>query len=275
MLGRICDKGTYHLVQAPHLVTASDEAVKFYRGWGQSTRHFLILDNGAYELGGEADIQATIEAAKMVHPDEIVCPDTIKNATQTVNLCCSLALRLTRYAPSIMIIPQGRDGVEWLACLNIMHGIVEEMGIPYSIGIPKYLELEEGGRLRALEHTFRYTTADHIHLLGTQSSIYEFRNLAMAYPALRGADTTLPFAAAQHGAVMAADLRADLDRKYDVKDWNVQGDDSELIKLTSSNIKVCRAIVNESGMRLLSLQGENDGDGIRGSTGEVQGGPHW
>lgn len=186
---------SYHLLLA-HQVLAGFKYAEFYRA-----RHdkgdFIMLDNGAAE-DGTLDIDQLMEAAELVHADEIVLPDVMGDQQATVYATMNHKVLNAIPPRRRAIVPQGNSIDEWLTCTNYF---VDNLDFA-TLCIPKHLERFEGGRIRALEIIEKLGWHDYynVHLLGIWSDPYkEPKYLASAAPWVRGIDSAAPLALAQAG----------------------------------------------------------------------------
>lgn len=183
---------SYHLLLAQH---CTDGAYLEYYKHLRAKGDFLILDNGAAELGESMDFARVLEHAAVLDVDEIAMPDVLGNSDETLKLF----LQYCPYVPERrrMAIPQGRNFDEWTTCLN-------EMLIAgcRSIGVAKRYEQWVGGRAQLLEYleVIDAHRSYDVHLLGCyKRPSDELTGLNRAFPWIRGADTAAPFAYAQAG----------------------------------------------------------------------------
>lgn len=235
-LGMKVDDGDYHMVQAFSFTEQDSPEVAHYKEWGiKDPSHYVILDNGVYELGGlaESNINHLFDVADWIWPDEIVCPDAIQDMETTLELFKSYLPRCTRY-PSVMVVPQGHAFKDWVYCADqMLDYCIGSWGSFPIVGVPKYLETYPTGRLGVVSWLCeRGVPQDHVHLLGIQSHLTEALVHRAHFPEIRGVDSTWPFAQAQHGICNFYD-------KYS-PDWKGEYDE----KLVEYNIKYCRTWVD-------------------------------
>lgn len=180
---------------------------KGIRSWYARRHHygdFIILDNGAPEEGCVGD-DSLIEIANDVLADEVVMPDVLRNADDTI--ARSSSSKILNAIPPVnrMIVPQGTTWGEWIHCLEQLL----TRCTPSTIGLAKWIEDGlPGGRLAALEHLYlkRYDRRYRIHLLGLARPLKnELGELSI--PQVRSMDTALPYALAQQGLPMHAAIR--------------------------------------------------------------------
>lgn len=211
---RELDRGQYHLVQAFNVDTIDRSTVKHLKDWGECGGHYVILDNGAYE--DQVNIDQLIKVYHAIHPDEVVCPDVVKDPKETWNLLKKHYEMLAALPgnPKVMVVPHGNCLVEWMYHFSTM--------VPWCqayanrtpvVGIPKYLETWLPRRI-LVDHLLEYypTSSQELHLLGIHQSPREFKDVRA-----RGGDSTLPVARAMQGKIVGFEWET----KYAIEgsDW--------------------------------------------------------
>lgn len=189
---------SYHLVLAQYVLEGFKYG-EYYR-----TRHdsgdFIMLDNGAAEEG-TLSIEKLLEAAKMVHADEIVLPDVMGDSTATITATMNPEVLAAIPPRRRAVVPQGNSIDEWFTCANCF---VDELEFA-TMCVPKHLERFEGGRIRVLELIEKLHWNDYynIHLLGVWGDPYrEPKHLNIVAPWARGIDTAAPLALAQNNLTL-------------------------------------------------------------------------
>jgi hypothetical protein len=86
---------------------------------------FIILDNGAFECeaqGVGVGIDACLDAAEIIQPNEIIAEDVLYSGEQTLESTKRFIERMNERGMlqkySIMAVVQGHTRDEWLTCLN-------------------------------------------------------------------------------------------------------------------------------------------------------------
>ena len=74
-------KQTMHMFLT-HLVESSPE----YRKAAIEAPGYKILDNSLIELGGAVDLKRILEAAEVIHADEIILPDVFQKGPETLEV---------------------------------------------------------------------------------------------------------------------------------------------------------------------------------------------
>lgn len=228
--------GALHFCQA-HLFEGLPQGP--LQQWMEEHARLLILDNGAHELG-EADVSATLKMANQLKPYEVVCPDAYQNKDKTLKLFHAHAPSLASVAERIMIVPHGKDVVEWVECLETMLGSKTAQGLPnITIGIPKVLDSYTGGRSAALAWVEAYAPEYELHLLGMWRWITTPVQLVSSFPRIRSFDSTWPYACA-----IAGEYATNSTNKHVIQDWSPGYLPPETLKLAEINIAICQKTVN-------------------------------
>lgn len=185
-----------------HLVARSGEYAEFYRE--ESRRgSFVLMDNGVVELGYPMAMADLIPLAIHVGATEMVLPDAIGNAEETVEMARRGLLKVRAKARGIriMAVPHGRNPREWSWCVRRLLGLPVD-----SIGVSKYTLRYEGidYRLQLLRDTpgghMLLDSGKDIHLLGCGPTVLEARLLGLRIPGrARGIDSGVAAMAAQEG----------------------------------------------------------------------------
>jgi len=214
----------YHLALAQYLATDPDYLQMYQRIRNQCNGAFIIVDNGAAE-GELQSLDDIVKSAALVDADEIVLPDMLRDSKQTIELVTSSVVLNSIPARKRFIVPQGRDLIEWMSCLGHLTAKVKFS----TIGVPKHLGSMPGGRhecLRMIEAA-GFHLDYNVHLLGLYDlPSKELKDIVADFPWVRGVDSGLPVALAQHGlSLVAASQRCSLDWyagfDYDLARWNV------------------------------------------------------
>lgn len=164
---------------------------KQYRKIGLDPTSYLILDNGAFELG-TADLSNFLKWISILCPNEIVLPDRMFMADDTIRMSKVFMKRhpaILRSTGDKRIMYQGavhgRNHKEWLDCAYALF----DMGVDV-LGIPKDYEAWPGGREILIEMVQKIGLP--IHLLGMEKDVSAFvrwRNIE----SVRSMDTAKPF----------------------------------------------------------------------------------
>lgn len=189
----------YHLCLC-HRILSDEIYASFY---SQDARGFVILDNSAHELGVGGMLMDMQRAAELVHPEEVVLPDRLFFAEDTVKYSSEAIEGFRKLSPRVMGVPQGTTEKEWDWCCTELIG----MGVD-TIGISKDYEGWEGGlpqRVEVVRNIARrswHPRVSAIHMLGWGRQLWQLNHLQEiegdhTLP-IRGVDSAKPlvFAAA-------------------------------------------------------------------------------
>lgn len=178
LLGRYAVTG-YHLALC-HLVDSDRTYGEFY-AHAAGRGDFIILDNSAHELG-EGLTSAMERSADMIMPDEVVLPDRLFNAEDTVDFgrdAINSFRHLTPIGCRVMGVPQGTTIEEWdWCCYQLIDMEVD------TIGISKDYEAWDGGLLgrvhavRRIADRIWHPRLSAIHMLGWGRQLWQLPILA-------------------------------------------------------------------------------------------------
>jgi len=115
-LDRYSNQSNFHLVLA-HLVDTDEKYANFYREMSQRG-DFLIMDNGAFELGESYEPNKLIELAHKCEADVIVLPDyPFQPAKKTVDAAKALGDKVKDAGFKTFFCPQSEKGEleDWIA----------------------------------------------------------------------------------------------------------------------------------------------------------------
>lgn len=193
----------YHMCLA-HLVIQDNPMAKkyteFYRRMSNEGK-YVLMDNGAAE-GAQLSFNDLIETYKEIGPAEIVIPDTLNDANDTLAKMFDW-LKLIDVPCKQMAVPQGKDFEEWKACAYIM---MQERRIN-TIGISKFLNITTG------DATIRYAAACYLdavarklgrndieyHLLGCDEGPHFVGCIQKISKRVRGCDSAFAYIATKAG----------------------------------------------------------------------------
>lgn len=198
-------KQTMHMFLT-HLV----ESNPTYRKAAFEAPGYKILDNSLIELGGAVDLERVLEAAEVIHADEIILPDVFQKGPETLEVVAQSIEYLKSAYPygcpyRVMAVAQGRNKDEWARCYNKLLKM-PEVDV---IGIPKICaKMHPQGRAYFIKQICSLGAKEH-HLLGLWYSFSEFS----AYPQevldkIRSCDTCHLSYLAKHG-LNIMDVRPD------------------------------------------------------------------
>jgi predicted phosphohydrolase len=201
----------YHMALGQWLIQHAEYRNFYQRVHGRGG--FIIVDNGAAEPEDErVPFDQIVKAAEDIGADEVVLPDVIRDAEATVEATTDSRWLDIIPATKRLIIPQGDNWDDWVACLNEVHERLD--GAYRTIGVAKHLERLPGGRHWALTilKEAGYTEFFDIHLFGIwEDPFEEITKAADAYPGVRGIDSGAPIAFAQQGSKVVDGRHVSLD----------------------------------------------------------------
>lgn len=195
-----------------HLFT--DEYLKYYIS-RREEGDYLIMDNGAHELGIGEEEQTILDKAKMLRAQEVVVPDALFDRRATVER----AKRFLRYIragkgamsyvdagqPRLMLVPQAKERAEWDVCLKALLTVWDTL-VPSDfespvIGISKDYDNWRGGLQRLIREFVEplYDDRDFdVHLLGWANNLWTTAQIAGEFPWIRSTDSAKPFVFAKN-----------------------------------------------------------------------------
>lgn len=94
---------------------------------------FIMLDNSLIELGRAVTTEELLEAAELVCADEIIIPDSYKNAKETVERATKAMKEIKKsgYKNCVMAVAHGKTLDEWAWCAKQLIALnIDTLGIP-------------------------------------------------------------------------------------------------------------------------------------------------
>lgn len=202
----------YHMCLA-HLVLSDGDAsrryIEFYERMASSGK-YVLLDNGAAE-GSQMSFNALFRAIRIIKPAEIVIPDTLNNANDTLAKMFSWIGQFTGLPCRFMAVPQGKTFEEWKACAYIM---MQEKRID-TIGISKFLNIATGDdMIRYYAVQYLDEIADKIgrkdveyHLLGCDEGPSIVGCINNISPRVRGCDSAFAYIATKQDVIIKEGMK--------------------------------------------------------------------
>lgn len=212
-------KTGFHLVLS-HLL-GNKEYASFYRD-RRAKGDYLILDNGAHELGISQDHQTVLSNCKLLGAQELVLPDVLFDKAGTIERTKRMLKYLatdqgwSEYAqsgyPRLMMVPQGKERPDWAYCFFALLKEWDKFQerapgrVDYPVlGISKDYDDWRGG-LQFLIDKFvvpeRKLRQFQIHLLGWPSNLWTLAGIARKYPWIRSTDSARPTVYAKHNILL-------------------------------------------------------------------------
>lgn len=193
---------SYHLVLA-HRFNSEPEYRSFYIEQRKKTYSFIILDNGACELGESINNGTLLETASVLRPDVLVLPDVLHQSQATI-------ARTEKFIESykhqnkikckLMAVVQGKTRKEWLSTLSSFtsNPYIDMIGISSTNAVyPKTKNYYTRIKTLRYLHQRQLIGKKKIHMLGLDDSgHFELRHFSK-YSFIEGADSSAPVV---HGA---------------------------------------------------------------------------
>jgi hypothetical protein len=235
----------YHLALC-HLVDSDSVYGAFYVE-AAARGDFIILDNSAHELG-EGLTSAMERASDLIQPTEVVLPDRLFNAEDTVDFARDQIGDFSTLAPRVMGVPQGTTIPEWNACCAELISL----GVD-TIGISKDYENWEGGLIDRVRSVWELSLRtwnpkiSAIHMLGWGRQLWQLgqlTNLQAKGPIpIRGVDSGKPLVYAWGGI----DLSQNGTPKYPkrVPHFFDLGEDDIPMNLALKNVNQFRTVAGD------------------------------
>jgi len=183
---------SYHLVLAQY---KDDYAYLSRYKVAHRLGDFVMVDNGAAELGRSIPFEQVLDFANAIRADEVILPDVLDDSVATVKS----SIETAHFLPpkKCAVVPQGSNWDEWTWCLKELLSLGCR-----TICIAKRYERLPGGRPHALGILRKMDLLDRydIHLLGFDGDpLKEIREALACYQGIRGVDSAVPLAWAQQG----------------------------------------------------------------------------
>lgn len=199
---------SYHMCLA-HLVAQDQIYRNFYARMALKGK-YVLLDNGCAE-NAQLGVDGLIAAAEVIHPTELVLPDTLYDGESTFKKSADALKRFDNelsFKVKYMAVPQGRTIDQWLESAKQL------LTLPIStIGVSKFLPIitkDPNSRVKAVTLLSRYLEENqfkHIemHLLGCDEGPAKMQEIFILSPFVRGCDSAFAFIAAQAGEAITKD----------------------------------------------------------------------
>ena len=176
---------------------------------------YLVLDNSAHEHGAGAPVAGLLDLAMEVGAKEIVIPDVLFDAAQTVERAAR-ALRdlagplASQYkeagTPKLMLVPQGQDRRSLMWCfrhlLELHQKFRHSSGIGQNmvVGLSKDYDTYSGGLAGLIEEFKSVSGRDRmeLHCLGWPNQLWSIANVARLHPWVRSTDSAQAFVYAKN-----------------------------------------------------------------------------
>jgi hypothetical protein len=216
-----CPRTGFHLILA-HLLH-EEEYTRFYQV-RRKAGDYLILDNGAHELGVSLKEGELLTLCRQLRAQELVLPDVLFDRRGTVER----TKRMLKYivnpngwrhflsagAPRFMLVPQGTDRADWAMCLKHLLEVWDEYSAKTPvklanpvIGISKDYDDWKGGLAYLIGHyvepLLRIDGRQFdVHCLGWPNNLWAIAKVKRNQPYVRSTDSAKPFVYAKNGITL-------------------------------------------------------------------------
>lgn len=167
---------------------------------------WIILDNGAYELGKPLATDIMLQLAQDMNVKEIVLPDYPKDSKATLAATekavreYSQVFEINHGMLRLHYIPQGVTIREWGKCFHNMIRLhcTYFADLPFVIGIAKNYAQFVGGRSYLIDRFVREVygapgISFDVHLMGLEDGFQDTQKISTRYPWVRSTDSVKPF----------------------------------------------------------------------------------
>jgi hypothetical protein len=208
-----------------HLVLSHQFNDPTYEAYYRLRRHagdYLILDNGAHELGAGQEPKDLLLKAASIQAQEVVLPDVLFDRRGTVHRSKRMLKWLTTYdgwatyvnagMPRFMFVPQGTNMAEWATCLkhlfqawDLFTSRMPEAIEDPVVGISKDYDTWRGGLKYLIERyvaPWRSNQPFDVHCLGWPSNLWTLAEVCRTFPWIRSTDSAKPFVYAKAGILL-------------------------------------------------------------------------
>lgn len=199
------NKNRYHLALA-HRVLSDQKYAAFYRKCSEN-REYVILDNGACELGQSIEFSKLLRAIKLVGASQIVLPDTLHDTDTTLEQTSAFLDKLLQSNADIrtMAVVQGKTKDDWMRCFlaYCSNPYISTIGISSTEAMFSSLDFDFS-RVRTIDLLDKRNLIPknkYIHLLGLPGSGHLELGKLKKYPFIEGADTSAPVVHGFYGVV--------------------------------------------------------------------------
>lgn len=199
----ILDQNQYLMCLA-HLVKENDEYAQYYKSAASDPGKFVLMDNGAAE-NSQLSNKALYECYELIQPDELVLPDVLCDAENTIVQMRKALVYFDKKHVSCryMAVPQGKTLEEWTKCADTM---LRTKRIN-TIGVSKFLQIQIGDigvRIAALKSLTQLIKKHRrydieVHLLGCSERPWVIAKARRDCPFVRGCDSAYGYLCAQAG----------------------------------------------------------------------------
>jgi len=167
----LTEKDNFHLVLT-NLILSDQKYLDFYRN-RIAQGDYVILDVPAFETSQPTSTTSVDAAAAMLMPSEVVLPDDITSAKNTIALAhqCKTLLERASYPGKTMGVPHGTDYREYIDCAV---ELVEDVGVNVLGIVEEIPELYGYDRLPMVQKLAARLPETEFHLLGIDDELKNF-----------------------------------------------------------------------------------------------------
>lgn len=236
-----CGENKYHMALA-HRVLSDHQYADFYKNCSRKG-HYVILDNGACELGESIAFDELTAAIHCINAAQIVLPDKLNDASKTLRMTYEFISKLEDSEIEIdtMAVVQGRSKAEWLDCFVQLASIKSLTTIGISSTEAVFPSKDNYySRVKTIEFLVKagLIPGDKtIHLLGLPDSGHLEIKKLKKYPFIEGVDSSAPVVHGFYGIRFCRGRRYKKIRKYLSADQQMN---DEQIQAVIQNIKVLK-----------------------------------
>ncbi|KKL24999.1 hypothetical protein LCGC14_2409720 [marine sediment metagenome] len=134
----------FHFVLAQQCLAS--EAYSTYYREAAERGEFVLLDNGAAELGRSVSAEDLLKACELINPSVVVAPDVLFDSDATIFRTMQFLGRVGgRY--KVMAVPQGRNDEDYLETFHLFN---QQSSIAW-LGLTKYATPAFGSRVALLK----------------------------------------------------------------------------------------------------------------------------
>ncbi len=178
------------------------EYARFFRERSEAGQ-WVILDNGACELGESVDGEPLLEAFRLVRPQQLILPDKIDDGAGTYELVRAF---LAKYATQLggtrlTAVAHGRDYTDWLSSWRQLTSLPQVGAMAIGKTAPAFPDARpDYARIAALEHLVsKGLLPEHmtVHVLGSADAVHLELAQLRQFGFVTGLDTSAPVV---HGA---------------------------------------------------------------------------
>jgi len=199
----------YHMVLAPQV------ELEQYRNFYRIVPGHKILDNGAAE-GAIVDDVKLLRLANDIKADEVIAPDVMYDAAQTIRKLMSFCVRASEFDVKVMAVMQANDWIEFEDMVDV--ALANKVA---ALALPKLLTgtINPNARLVGAE-LIRTKTEIPIHCLGCAADIRGETRALAAQDIVRGIDTSAPVVMGLQGNNLTHDYDWRVSHKAIIDYWN-------------------------------------------------------